>query len=107
MICGHLPQEYHMQFDSIILCAKYPLPIKAIKKGLSVRVKSAVITPNKNVIIDDVEINNNKKVEEVTLSARMISSSTKRRGSNNHHKFSYKIKAGEIVSNIKNNIYRR
>ena len=53
-----------MQFDSINLYAKYPLPVKEIKKGLSVRVKSAVITPNKNVLIDDVEINYNKKVEE-------------------------------------------
>ena len=107
MICGHLPRDYRMNFDSIILCSKLPLSIKAIKKGLKVRVKSAIITPQKNAIIDGIEICNNKKVEEVSLRARMISSSTKRRGSNNHHKFSYKINAGEIISDNKNKRYRR
>ena len=107
MICGHLPQIYRMSFDAIILCSKHPLSVKTIKKGLNVKVKSAIITPQKNTVIDGVEISNNKKVEEVTLKARMISSSTKRRGSNNHHKFSYKINTGEIISDNKNKNYRR
>ena len=107
MICGHLPQNYQMDFDSIILCSKHPLSVKAIKKGLDVRIKSAIITPQKNAMINGIEIHNNKKVEGATLNAKMISSSIKRRGSNNHHKFSYKIYTGEIISDNKNKQYRR
>ena len=107
MICGHLPQIYRMSFDSIILCSKHPLSVKTIKKGMNVKVRSAIITPQKNTVIDGIEIWNNKKVEEVSLRARMISSSTKRRGSHNHHKFSYKVNAGEIISDNKNKRYRR
>ena len=107
MICGRLPQNYHMGFDSIILCSKHPLSVKAIKKGLDIRIKSAIITPQKNAMIDGIEIHNNKKVEKFTLNAKMISSSIKRRGSNNHHKFSYKIYTGKIISDNRNKEYRR
>ena len=52
-----------MDFDSIVLCSKFPLPVKAMKKGLCVRIKSAIVTPKKNVNIDGIEIYNNKKVD--------------------------------------------
>lgn len=100
MICGHLPQSYRMDFDSIVLCSKFPLPVKAMKKGLCVRIKSAIVTPKKNVNIDGIEIYNNKKVEEVLLKAEMISSPTRRRGSKNHHKFSYIVKKGFVNKKI-------
>ena len=71
-----------------------------MKKGLYVRIKSAIITPKKNVIIEGVKINNNKKVEGVFLKAGMISSPTKRRGSKSHHKFSYIVKNGVVYKKI-------
>ena len=96
MICGKLPFNSKLSFDSIVLSTKFPISIKEIKKGSLVRIPIGIVTPQKKTTFEGDEIFTNTMVRGAHLKAKMISSSTKARGSNNHHKFSYKIKRGEI-----------
>ena len=97
MICGKLPFDSKLSFDSIVLSTKFPISIKEIKRGSLVRVPIGVVTPQKRTTFEGEEISTNTMVKGAHLKAKMISTATKARGSNNHHKFSYKIKKGEII----------
>ena len=97
MICGQLPFNSKLSFDSIVLSTKFPISIKEIKKGSLVRVPIGVVTPQKRTTFEGEKISTNTMVKGAHLKAKMISTATKARGSNNHHKFSYKIKKGEII----------
>ena len=97
MICGQLPLDSRLSFDSIVLSTKFPISIKEIKKGSLVRIPIGVVTPQKKTTFEGDEISTNTMVKGAHLKAKMISQATKARGSNNHHKFSYKVKRGEII----------
>ena len=97
MIYGQLPFNSKLSFDSIVLSTKFPISIKEIKKGSLVRIPIGVVTPQKRTTFDGDVISKNTLVKGAHLKAKMISAATKARGSNNHHKFSYKIKRGEII----------
>jgi len=97
LICGQLPFNSKLSFDSIVLSTKFPISVKEIKRGSLVRVPIGVVTPQKRTTFEGEEISNNTLIKGAHLKAKMISNATKARGSNNHHKFSYKIKRGEII----------
>ena len=98
MICGQLPFNSKLSFDSIVMYTKFPISIKDIKKGLAVRVPLGVVTPQKNTSFDGDVLENDTLVRQVHLNAKMITQKRKVRGSRNHHKFTYIVKRGEIVS---------
>ena len=97
MICGQLPLNSKLCFDSIVLSTKFPISVKEIKKGSLVRIPIGIVTPQKKTTFEGDEISKNTMVKGAHLKAKIISNATKARGSNNHHKFSYKIKRGEII----------
>tara|TARA_Y100000591_G_C21722214_1_gene639378 strand:- start:122 stop:433 length:312 start_codon:yes stop_codon:yes gene_type:complete len=97
LICGQLPLNSKLCFDSIVLSTKFPISIKEIKRGSLVKVPIGVVTPQKKTTFEGEELSGNTLVKKAYLRAKMISASTKARGSKNHHKFSYKIKRGEII----------
>ena len=97
MICGQLPFNSKLRFDSIVLSTKFPISIKEIKRGSLVRIPIGVVTPQKKTTFEGDVISSNTMVKGAHLKAKMISQPIKARGSNNHHKFSYKVKRGEII----------
>ena len=99
MICGQLPLDSKLSFDSIVMYTKFPISIKDVKKGLSVRVPIGLVTPQKNTTFEGDLIEDNTLVKQVHLNAKMISQKKRARGSRTHHKFTYAVKNGELVSN--------
>jgi hypothetical protein len=106
VICGQLPIDSKLSFGSIVMYTKFPISIKDIKKGLSVRVPIGLVTPQKNTIFEGDSIEDDTLVKQVHLNAKMISQKKRTRGSRTHHKFTYVVKNGELVSKPKTN-YRR
>ena len=97
MFCSQLPPACRLRFDSIVISTKFPISIQQVKRGKPVRVPIGVVTPQKNMTFEGNEISSNTMVKGAHLKAKMISKPIKARGSGNHHKFSYKVKKGEIV----------
>jgi hypothetical protein len=86
---------------------KFPISIKDIKKGFSVRIPVGLITPQKNTTFEGNKVEENTVVKQVHLNAKMIAQKRKVRGSRTHHKFTYIVKKGEIVSKDSKTNYRR
>ena len=101
MICGKLPFGYSLLFDAIILTTKFPIPVKAVKNGRTVRIPLGVVIPKKNTTFDDQSLTTNTLVERVRLAAQKITELPKARGSHQHHRFSYRINNGEISARRK------
>ena len=101
MICGKLPFGYSLSFDAIILTTKFPIPVKAVKNGRTVRIPLGVVIPKKNTTFDDQSLTTNTLVERVRLAAQKITELPKARGSHQHHRFSYRINNGEISARRK------
>ena len=101
MICGKLPFGYSLSFDAIILTTKFPIPVKAVKNGRTVRIPLGVVIPKKNTTFDDQSLTTNTLVERVRLAAQKITELPKARGSHQHHRFSYRINNGEISARPK------
>ena len=101
MICGKLPFGYSLSFDAIILTTKFPIPVKAVKNGRTVRISLGVVIPKKNTTFDDQSLTTNTLVERVRLAAQKITELPKARGSHQHHRFSYRINNGEISARPK------
>ena len=101
MICGKLPFGYSLSFDAIILTTKFPIPVKAVKNGRTVRIPLGVVIPQKNTTFDDQSLTTNTLVERVRLAAQKITELPKARGSHQHHRFSYRINTGEISARRK------
>ena len=97
LISGKLPIGCQVDFDSIVLTTKFPISVKATKRGKNVRIPHGVIVPKKNVDFNGNEIINETLVQNGVLSARFIDL-IKRKGrcSNQHHRFMYKIRKGNI-----------
>ena len=101
MICGKLPFGYSLSFDAIILTTKFPIPVKAVKNGRTVRIPLGVVIPKKNTTFDDQSLTTNTLVKRVRLAAKKITELPKARGSHQHHRFSYRINNGEISARPK------
>jgi hypothetical protein len=101
LICGKLPFGYSLSFDAIILTTKFPIPVKAVKNGRTVRIPLGVVIPKKNTTFDDQSLTTNTLVERVRLAAQKITELPKARGSHQHHRFSYRINNGEISARRK------
>ena len=98
MLSGKLLEECQVDFDSIILTTKYPISIKATKKGKSVRIPHGVLVPLKNVDFQGNSILNDTLILNGVLSARFVDCmNRKTRGSKQHHRFAYKIRKGNII----------
>ncbi len=76
MICGQLPSNSKLSFDSIVMYTKFPISIKDIKKGLAVRVPLGVVTPQKNTSFDGDVLENDTLVRQVHQNAKMITQMT-------------------------------
>jgi len=101
LICGKLPFGYSLSFDAIILTTKFPIPVKAVKNGRTVRIPLGVVIPQKNTTFESEDITTNTLVERGRLAAQKITELPKARGSHQHHRFSYRINNGEISARPK------
>ena len=101
MICGKLPKGYSLNFDAIILTSKFPISVRAVKCGRTVRISQGVVIPQKNTTFESEDITTNTMVERARLAACKITELPKARGSHQHHRFSYRINNGEISARRK------
>ena len=101
MICGKLPRGHSLNFDAIILTSKFPISVRAVKCGRTVRIPLGVVIPKKNTTFDNQNLTTNTLVESGKLAAQKITELPKARGSHQHHRFSYRINNGEISARRK------
>ena len=101
MICGKLPKGYSLNFDAIILTSKFPISVRAVKCGRTVRISQGVVIPQKNTTFESEDITTNTLVERGRLAAQKITEVPKARGTHQHHRFSYRINTGEMSARPK------
>ena len=97
MIRG-LPKAHQLQFRTITLLTRKPIPVDQVKKGKTVPIQDGVVVPEKATQFEGCDVDHCVKVKDGCLCAEQIKRiKHKVRGSRQHNKFSYKVRAGIIT----------